>query len=441
MRNILFIFLLAAFFGCNEDKTVFYASVPMESISFEPVQGGAIMHYSLPDNSDIFAIKVRYTDSQGEKLTVAGTYMSNSLEIVGFNEAQTNVPAYVTLCNNKDEESAPIEVSFSTKDSAPVTFFENVDVSSHWNGFTLIYECPADSKGLAHVFYLGENPVTHKSDTIQLRSFPLKAGKDTLFFSVQQESAFNTIVVRTEDVRGYRVKQKIWPDVEAFYIKKLEPSEFTLTDPTGVSHENEDNRVGIKYLFDNDLKGEGLIREGMQGRFYTFLAGPYATGKPFIIDLKDSKIPASVTIYAALNMSYIPGPYNTIGNEMYESIWNGKYHTKVPSEVSVYASNDKDDDASWVRIGHHYENRSADLTERWAERTANWRLFELTNIDQMKGQEPCFLTVEFAASEERYRYLRFEVNEVFDKAYSYDYDVNPLKYVAIQELEVSVKQE
>ena len=86
------------------------------------------MHYKLPSDGDILYIRVRYKDAFGKSMICSGSYACDSLVLLGFNEAQKGVSAQVTLCNNDDLESEPVEVTFDTRDSGPVSFFDHLEV-------------------------------------------------------------------------------------------------------------------------------------------------------------------------------------------------------------------------------------------------------------------------------------------------------------------------
>ena len=64
---ILF-FLLLGFVSCNDDNVIFETSTEGLELKFMPVAGGAMMHYTLPNNRDIFAMNIRYLDAQGNKV-------------------------------------------------------------------------------------------------------------------------------------------------------------------------------------------------------------------------------------------------------------------------------------------------------------------------------------------------------------------------------------
>ena len=100
------------------------------------------MHYALPSNLDIQSIRVRYTDAQGKEDIVEGSYLADSLTLVGFNEARTDVPAYISYVNRQGDVSEEVSTSFSTKDSGPCAFFKEAEVKSAWNGVELSYNLP-----------------------------------------------------------------------------------------------------------------------------------------------------------------------------------------------------------------------------------------------------------------------------------------------------------
>ncbi|MFR7808815.1 MAG: hypothetical protein ACLU4N_05805 [Butyricimonas faecihominis] len=63
-----------------------------------------------------------------------------------------------------------------------------------------------------------------------INSFQITAGADTLAFPLEQSAATNTVVIRTEDFRGYMVKQQVWENIEAYNTALLSPSKFDFLD-------------------------------------------------------------------------------------------------------------------------------------------------------------------------------------------------------------------
>ena len=136
-----------------------------------------------------------------------------------------NVTAFITLCDRNNVESVPLEVSFDTKDSGPVAFFEQLEIRPSWDGFLLTYDVPQNANGMAHVFYIGKDPKTQEPDTLLVKVFKSHPSRYTCF-PLKEPAPPNTIIVRTEDFRGYMVKQQVWENIEAYSTALLTPSKF-----------------------------------------------------------------------------------------------------------------------------------------------------------------------------------------------------------------------
>ena len=444
MKHKLFLFvILLGFFACqDDDDTSFGIKMSQEGIRFKPVPGGAVMYYTLPSESDVFALNVRYSDFRGHEVLKVGSYGCDSLILDGFNQAQKGILARVSLVNRSNEESSPIEVTFDTEDSAPYAFFDQAEVTSFWNGFMMSYQTPDIVAGMVHVLYLGTNPLTQQLDTLLLKSFPINQGGDTLFFQLQQERANNVVIIRTEDYRGYRVRQKIWDNIEAYQTRKVNGNELEFIDVQGLSVESENDKVGVKYLFDGDTKGEQRRNANSMLSLYTFLAGPQAWGAPFILDMKEKVTPASIRIYGMLNMnikfpSAVHGKWSNHVDGDTGDWWLGVYRDKLPSAITVYASNDKDGN-DWVKIGNFYQHYNTSEEFRWSHRCTS-KDFVIKDIEALEAADPAYCEVEFVPSQEKYRYLKLVVDEIFNFN-QYRWTYNKSFYLTMHELEVYIKK-
>ena len=436
MKRVLFIsFILLAFWICNYvDSFSFGYLMSQENIRFKAQPGGAMMYYKLPDKSEIFGINVRYKDARNIEVLKTSDYGGDSLFLDGFNEARQGIMARVTLVDNKGNESTAVVVTFNTEESAPYAFIDRAKVLPSWGGFQVLYESPGQASGMAHIFYLGTNPLTQEPDTILVKSFPILKGGDTLTFPLAQMREKNTIIVRTEDFRGYRVGQKIWPDIEAYISEKL-PLTMDNFDAGGKSLERDDLKVGLKYLFDGDLKGNQRMVTGKSKEMFTFLAGPDAVGKPMFVDLEEERVPASIRIYGILNMT-LPQP---AGNP-----WNQFPEARMPCDVIVYGGNDKNGN-TWDKLGIFVQSPTLTPLDRWNypcdQNNSEGRVKDL---EALEVAEPCYMEVSFFASPARYRYLKIVVNDTFELGGEFalllGYFGNNENYVAMNELEVYVKK-
>ena len=468
IRKIL---LLAAvgvgLFACKDDEEIGF-DVPVEfrkELSFRPIPGGSVMNYYLPRNSDIFGVRVRYNDARGMAVVKEGTYLTDTLQLLGFNEARQGVTAQLTFFNNQMAESEPMEISFDTYDSAPVAFFDSLAVTPFWGGFSVSYRSPETVQGMAHVFYIGTNPLTHQPDSILMASTPIVEGGDTLNFVLQQKQESTTVVVRTEDYRGYRVKQEIFPDLPCLYMDTLTPADFDFRF-IGQVVENEEYQFGTQYLFDGDKKGTTYRQNRMNGytyRYATYVAGPNAlydseadpSTNRFVVDLREPRIPASINLYAFLNYgttwpfvaSYIDFP------SLLLDIWNGDYISHLPCKVKLYGTNENPETVDLSSCALLYELDDEPTKEGWETSWAvksdhpdgpywdeTW--YDATD-EELAAVEPVVLEMLCNYSGESYQYLIFVVEDTypgFGEWGEYE-ETNQRGYITFNELEVFVKAE
>ena len=64
-----------------------------------------------------------------------------------------------------------------------------------------------------------------------------------------------------------------------------------------VQSENEKEKIGAKYLFDGDTKGEQRLKAGKIPELYSFLGGPMIQNKSLIFDLEQERTPAFMDLW------------------------------------------------------------------------------------------------------------------------------------------------
>lgn len=415
--------MLLGIWGCsNEDGNSFETSVPRENITFKAVPGGAVMYYNLKGNKEVFSIRARYLDARGQEVSVDGTYLSDSLNLVGFDDARQNVPVKLSFFNHKLEESDGMEMVFDTEDSAPAAFFKTVEVTPGWNGFQIAYDAP-QSTGLAHIFYLGENPLTHQPDTLWLQTLSITEGHNVHAFSLQQERPSNTIIITTEDFRGYRVKKGMWENIETYAITQYPSTNISVHDPLGIIEENNTYRLGSQYLFDGKTKGEARMLEGnVDKQAYLFATKRNTVGGYWILDLGEEQMIARLRMYAAYKWNLtIPGWY-----------WMGQLSDKYPSEVTIYGSNDMEDEESWEQLGYFFQSP---LVEGWAGKSNT----VISDLSVLGRQDPLYADINCVANGKEYRYVKMLVHNTFRYDGKLLYQ-NKNNIIALSELEVFVKK-
>ncbi len=458
MKKIILICLaILTLAACKDTENTFQPAIGSEAFSFTPIAGGAVMHYTLPADKELIGLNVRYKDFSGKEILRSASSLSDSLELPGFNKAEENIPAAVRLVKKNGEESDPIAVNFSTNESAPYAFFNNVKVSSGWNGFSVTTDNPKNATGMAHVFYLGKNPLTGEPDTVLIKSFNLTEGKDTMKFEVQQKSPKNTIVIRTEDFRGYMVREEVYPDILSYNTGKLDPSNFDFFCDKSI--EDPDYMIGKEYLFDGDLKGIKYFDDNKNDHIRTFMAGPYAIGAPMYIDMRKNMITASVNISA---MSFVYR-FLSLPKSLDKIFMNGRTLVdKLPCDVDVYAAKDDNgtaadwDSKNWVKVASYSQDPEIEQTKRWCAESYGCYPNGIynsshiyTNKDDAEAAKPITMNLSFECDgqEDGYRYLKIVVNKTFvpsddeEKELAFDKGSNVAKYITFNELEVYTKKD
>ena len=438
--------------SCKDEESAFQPGIGTEAFSFNPTPGGAVMRYKIPADKDLMGLNIRYKDYAGKEILRSASSLSDSLVLEGFNEAKENIPAEVRLVKRNGEESEPISVSFSTKDSAPYAFFDNVQVKSGWNGFSVITKNDfTNAKGLAHVYYLGTDPLSHQPDTILLTTFNITEGSDTMNFALKQKADLNTIVIRTEDYRGYMVREKVWDNVASYNTAKLDPSKFDFYCDKSI--EDEEYELGKKYLFDGDLKGmsyydnaDKIGREPACEKMDAFLAGPEAWGEPMYIDLRKNTITAEVRFYTPLYFNRLWT--RSSSNPYYTLFRQDVYVDKLPCNVEVYAAKDDHGTASnwdaknWVKVASYKQAPDIDNDKRWCANAIGGKNFLRLKTD-LEAADSVFLSLKLLCDgqEDGYRYLKVVVNETYDDNDSWTGPLNTAKYFFMQEMEVWTRKE
>lgn len=447
-------------FSCSSDDSAYEVKVSDGDLTFTPAMGGAIFHYKLPKDPDIIAVNLRYKDAYGSTLLKSGSNATDSLVITGFNEAVADVPVDITFTNKHREESAPIKAKFSTLDSAPICFINSVTVNSGWNGFSLSYNNPQGTKGMAHVYYLGNNPYSNKADTILLSSFQLNAGTDTLVYQVQQEHPYNTVIVRVEDYRGYIVKERVWEHIQAFNTEKLSPDHFEIIYNNSLEVPAE--HVGLEYLTDGDCKGVRWFELQNAHVYNTFISKENGAGEdsePMYVDLKTMRPTSEIRFYAhrQIASSGKPdwGPYNEANPYVATQYFNGFYPNVLPCSITIFGSREDDasrnwDSKTWEKIGEFDQDPDADYSARWTYRAANcggtFGTYTFGTLARMEAATPVFMSIKVPAEgqDKGFRFLKIKFNNVFNLATDYERPSTTnkvTKIISFHELEIYSKKE
>ena len=262
-----------------------------------------------------------------------------------------------------------------------------------------------------------------------------------------------TVVVRTEDFQGFRVRQEIYPDIDAFLTEQwpVTADDFNTSKLTVVKNANA--KTGVEYLFDGDLKGKERMEFFLTTRdpnlgytghevYGTFLAGPNALEKPMVLDLGEQKTPAWIRLYALIPTQ----AKDAQGAAALGDVWLGWYDDKLPCKLSVYGNNTtgNPDADGWVYLGNLNQNPKAETaSEKWSFPHINKNASGIglpKTLAEFEDGDPIYVDDLFPVEDNEYRYLKIIVHETFRSKLNSSANPNPNNYFTLHELEVYIKK-
>ena len=429
---------VCVFWACDDDDPVFDMPVPDETIVFEPINGGTIMRYTLPEKTEIAAICARYVDDFGKDVTVLGTPYVDSMVLTGFNAPRTDVPVKITVTDNNNVESAPIERRFNTLASAPYAFIDSVEIVSSWNGVRLKASYTGIASGLVDVYRMGINPFTKELDTLYVNHFTITTGDMNTFMEVPSDSTETTLVLKSEDGNGNFVRTRIFPNLTQFASAQYPRENLTVSDPGGFSYEYDGpvggayriSNLGIKYLIDGDTKGKRVM-EGQEYAecYYTYVTRSDGRGSYVQLELAEPQVIASVRLYAALKPGY------DLGFKQEPWFYDGAYDDRLPSHFRIVGSNDPELPLeAWDELAVFYQPNDG-KGDFWPTQET-FKPTEPADYDRMN---PRYAEATCEVSETAYKYIRVITEDHFDSKPILG--ANYGHYISYHELEVYVKAE
>ena len=152
-NKILSIFLISfiTLLGCKDDDG--QDSTPPGSLLVEnitPTNGGGIISYSLPDDSDILFVRAEYTNSLGVDVYRVSSSHNNFIEIDGLNQ---NTPVQVKLfvIDENENMSQPVDIEFTPLPSFIYLVQESITITPDLGGVKLEWENEAEKTVYVHL--------------------------------------------------------------------------------------------------------------------------------------------------------------------------------------------------------------------------------------------------------------------------------------------------
>ena len=195
-RNFLLLFLIIFLFllGCNENEN--QDSTPPGSLTIEsvtPTNGGGILTYSLPNDSDILFVRAEYTNSLGNDVYRVSSSHNNSIEIDGLNQ-NTSISVRLFVIDENENISEPTDVEFTPLPSFIYLVQESISISPTLGGVNIEWENIAEKTVYVHLHIVnaGEEEIRILSSDKEFENISVRG----------LESVEMTFLTKVEDFDG-----------------------------------------------------------------------------------------------------------------------------------------------------------------------------------------------------------------------------------------------
>ena len=157
---------LAAFSACSEIEEKRpgggdWASGPLEEYEVVPINGGAEIRYTIPNDREILYIMAEY-ERNGRTYTEKASVHTNSLTLEGFHRVD-KVKATLYKVNRQEQRSAPAEIEFEPLPSLIDLAFNSLEMMSTFGGVFASWDNPnATELGVRFMTVGDDNRVNHE---------------------------------------------------------------------------------------------------------------------------------------------------------------------------------------------------------------------------------------------------------------------------------------
>jgi hypothetical protein len=223
MKNLIILFILVSLFtSCGEmekepldNDTVAPSNVISHEITNLP--GGALITYTLPDETDLLYVEAEYTLTNGEKYVSKSSIFINMISIEGFGDTLPHdVKLYVV--DRSENRSEPLTITIQPEQPSVKTVKETVEMTADFGGVLFTWENP-DNAPLA--FFILAEDSTGVVSPIETVYSAISDGKYALRGFDPSERKFGVVVQDKWKNTSDTLEQMITPLFEQKLDKKL----------------------------------------------------------------------------------------------------------------------------------------------------------------------------------------------------------------------------
>ena len=219
----LFVFFTACEENESQDSTAPGVLVVDEII---PTNGGGIITYSLPDDSDVLFVRAEYTNSLGVDVYRVSSSYNNSIEIDGLNQT-TPVSVNLFVVDESENISQAVEVEFTPLPSFIFLVQESIELTPDLGGVKIEWENTAEKTVYVHLkIVVGEDEET--------RILSSESPQESLFVR-GLESVETSFFTKVEDFDGNITELEEKGVLTPLFEEQIDKSTWTLMSQLSVN--------------------------------------------------------------------------------------------------------------------------------------------------------------------------------------------------------------
>lgn len=228
-NKILYILIIPfiLLYGCNNDESQDFNPPGVLTIqNISPTNGGGIISYILPEDSDILFVRAEYTNSLGVDVYRVSSSHNDSIEIDGLNQ---NTPVQVRLfvVDQSENMSEPVEIEFTPLPSFIFLVQQSISISPDLGGVKLEWENIAEKTVYVHLHIVN-------GDSEDVRILSSNNVNENIFVR-GLESIEMTFLTKVEDFDGNITELEEKGTLTPLFEEMIDKSTWTLMSQLSVN--------------------------------------------------------------------------------------------------------------------------------------------------------------------------------------------------------------
>lgn len=254
-----------SFFGCDDDnKEGAWNPGPIEKYSITPINGGATITYTIPNDPDILYIMAEY-ERNGKIFTDKSSVYKNSLTIEGFHNVD-KVQAKLYKVNRREQKSEALVVEFEPLESLINIAQKSLKVQAAFGGVLASWDNPEATELGVHLMVKDTTGNSEVLTTGEMYYSTIKNEKHTFRTYDPVETDF---AIAFEDKWG-NISDTTWFTITPLFETMVPKpyADFRSTIPYDNTSNLSTTQFSINNLWDNIVNTSGhgwLTQSGNSG--------------------------------------------------------------------------------------------------------------------------------------------------------------------------------